>query len=104
MNDICIDLRSLGQQSLGYLTRINLWQDQLTEQDYDMIVNVFKDKKTETGFCRDCKSKFSPNMPLSGEIPTFNTQHLFLFLKNRGTKCLGTNCICKVLQEYLGYC
>lgn len=45
MNDICTDLRSLGQQSLDALMRINLWPDQFTEDDYELIVDMFKDRE-----------------------------------------------------------
>lgn len=45
MNDICTELRTLGQQCLDSLMRINLWQGDLNEQDFDNIVDIFKERK-----------------------------------------------------------
>ncbi|KAH3696767.1 hypothetical protein DPMN_002946 [Dreissena polymorpha] len=45
MNDMCTDLRSLGQQTLDSLMRINLYQEELLEEDLELVVDLFKNKK-----------------------------------------------------------
>jgi len=45
MNDMCTNLRSLGQQTLDSLMRINLYQEELLEEDLELVVDLFKNKK-----------------------------------------------------------
>ena len=45
MNDICTDLRSLGQMSLDALMRIHLCHDNINDQDYENMVDMFKNNK-----------------------------------------------------------